>query len=170
MRGFQLWVNLAAKDKMIAPRYQDIAPERIPVVTGTDGRVVRVIAGDYLAPDGGSTVGPVEGIAIDPLYLDVSLPAGAAFSHALPEGHSAFLYVFEGQAVAGDRRESLVKGDLAVLSDGPSVEVGAGEVATRFLLVAGRPLREPVVKYGPFVMNTRAQIIQAVDDFSSGRF
>lgn len=170
MRGFQLWVNLPAKDKMTAPRYQDIAPERIPLVRSADGSEVRVIAGAHTDHAGTLTRGPIEGIATDPLYFDVSLPKGAHFDHALPAGHSAFIYVFKGQASIGERAGRAVRGDLAVLTDGERVDVLADAAAVRFILVAGRPLREPVVKYGPFVMNTRAQIVQAVDDYSSGRF
>ncbi len=170
MRGFQLWVNLPAKDKMTAPRYQDIAPERIPLVRGADGSEVRVIAGTHTNGAGTVTQGPVEGIATDPLYFDVALPKGAHFEHSLPAGHSAFIYVFEGQASIGARAGRAVRGDLAVLTDGEQVSVVADAAPARFILVAGRPLREPVVKYGPFVMNTRAQIVQAVDDYSAGRF
>lgn len=170
MRGFQLWVNLPAKDKMTAPRYQDIAPERIPVVHAGDGALVRVIAGAFTDRAGASTRGPVSAIATDPVYFDVSLPQGARFEHDLPAGHTAFLYVFEGQVQVGDRAAVAVRGDLAVLASGDAVRVAAPAAAARFILVAGRPLGEPVVKYGPFVMNTRAQIVQAVDDYSSGRF
>ncbi|MGD9600117.1 MAG: pirin family protein [Steroidobacteraceae bacterium] len=170
MRGFQLWVNLPAKDKMTAPRYQDIAPERIPLVRAAGGAEVRVIAGEHIDADGTVTRGPVSGIAIDPLYFDVALPKGASFEHALPADHNAFLYVFEGQARVGDRDADVVRGDLAVLAPGDRVRVATPVAAARFILVAGRPLGEPVVKYGPFVMNTRAQIVQAVDDYSSGRF
>ncbi len=170
MRGFQLWVNLPAKDKMTAPRYQDIAPERIPQVKGADGSQVRVIAGDYADASGHVTRGPVQGIAIEPLYLDVTLPRGTRFEQALAASHAAFIYVFEGQARIGGRATDAVRGDLAVLGEGDRVVVAAEVADARFMLVAGRPLNEPVVKYGPFVMNTRAQIVQAVDDYSAGRF
>lgn len=170
MRGFQLWVNLPAKDKMTPPRYQDIAPERIPLVRTAEGAEVRVVAGELGDASGVVTRGPVEGVATEPVYLDVTLPKGAHFEHALPADYSAFIYVFEGQAKLGERRSDAVRGDLAVLESGERVTVVADVAAARFLLVAGRPLREPVVKYGPFVMNTRAQIVQAVDDYSAGRF
>lgn len=170
MRGFQLWVNLAAKDKMTAPRYQDIAPERIPAVRAADGGEVRVIAGEFVDASGTAIRGPVQGIAIDPVYFDVTLPQGARFTHALDAGHNAFVYVFEGQGGIGERAEDAVRGDLAVLGVGERVTVAAAVAPVRFLLIAGRPLDEPVVKYGPFVMNTRAQIVQAVDDYSAGRF
>lgn len=170
MRGFQLWVNLPAKDKLTAPRYQDIAPERIPEVPITGGGVVRVIAGT-LARDGGDVIrGPVDGIATEPLYLDVSLPTGAVFETVLPDGHTAFIYVFEGQAQLGRRQDVAVRGDLAVLGIGTVARVAADVAPARFILVAARPLNEPVARYGPFVMNTRAEIEQAVADYSAGRF
>ncbi|MGE0581724.1 MAG: pirin family protein [Steroidobacteraceae bacterium] len=170
MRGFQLWVNLPAKDKMTAPRYQDIAPERIPRIRTAEGAEVRVIAGSFVDATGAETRGPVEGIAIDPLYLDVTLPKGVRFEQPLAADHAAFIYVFEGQASIGEHSGPAVRGDLAVLAEGDRIAVTAAIAATRFIVVAGRPLNEPVVKYGPFVMNTRAQIVQAVDDYSSGRF
>jgi redox-sensitive bicupin YhaK (pirin superfamily) len=161
MQGFQLWINLPAKDKMSAPRYQDIAPERIPQVDGAEGSQVRVIAGRYA----GET-GPVQAGATEPLYLDVRLPATTSLAFPLPQGHNTFIYVYEGAAEIGARAVS--QGDLAVLTAGTEVRV-AGAAAARFLLVAGKPLNEPVARYGPFVMNTREEIHQAVRDFSDGR-
>ncbi len=164
MRGFQLWVNLPASDKMTAPRYQDIAPEEIPEVEPAEGVTVRVVAGRF-----GDTTGPVAGIVTQPLYLDIALGPGTAIDVPVPTGHNAFAYVFEGDDVAlGDER--LQRGELAVLSDGDAVNLVAGDTAARVLLVAGKPLREPVARYGPFVMNTRQEIIQAVEDFNAGRF
>jgi hypothetical protein len=164
MRGFQLWVNLPAADKMTAPRYQDIAPERIPVVEPGDGVRVRVVAGEAFGARG-----PISGIATEPVYLDVALQADARISVPLPENHNAFAYVFEGEGVrlGGDQ---LARGELAVLSPGTSVELAAGGKASRILVVAGKPLNEPVAKYGPFVMNTPEQIVQAIRDFQSGNF
>jgi len=166
MRGFQLWVNLAAKDKMIEPRYQDIAPEKIPTVEPAPGVTVRVVAGDLF----GAT-GPVSGIAIEPVYLDVGLEPGAKLSVPLPEGHSAFAYVFEGEAVQVGS-ETLGSRELGVLSPGDQVELSlsADAPAARVLLVAGRPLNEQVARYGPFVMNTPEQIVQAMQDYQAGRF
>ncbi|QDE41436.1 pirin family protein [Luteibacter pinisoli] len=163
MWGFQLWVNLPAADKMTAPRYQDIPPSDIPVVQPAPGVTVKVVAGELA----GAT-GPVSGIATDPIYLDIALEAGAALDVALPEGHSAFAYVFDGKAasVAG---QVLSRGELAVLSKGDTVAFAAAEPA-RLLLVAGRPLAEPVARYGPFVMNTPAQIHEAIADFRAGKF
>jgi redox-sensitive bicupin YhaK (pirin superfamily) len=166
MQGFQLWVNLPAKDKMTAPRYQDIAPERIPEVEVAPGATVRVLVGEQ-----GGVRGPVENIATDPVYLDLHLDAGAMADIALPTGHNAFAYAYEGQVKIGSGSASeLVRGDLAVLSRGDNVHIAAGAAAARLILVAGRPLNEPVAKYGPFVMNNQQQIVQAIEDFRAGRF
>jgi hypothetical protein len=164
MWGFQLWVNLPASDKMIAPRYQDIAPERIPLVEPMPGVQARVIAGRL-----GDAIGPVQGVATEPLYLDITLGAGARFELDLPTGHHAFAYVFEGESaeVGG---EPLSRGELGVLSEGDRLTLGAGANAARLLVVAGRPLNETVARYGPFVMNTPAQIHEAIADFRAGRF
>jgi len=164
MWGFQLWVNLPAKDKLTEPRYQDIAPEKIPVVRPVDGVEVRVIAGDF-----GGASGPVSGVATAPIYLDLAVQPGATITVPLPEGHSAFAYVFEGEAaqVAG---ESLARSELAVLTKGASVSIAGGDVPARVLLVAGQPLKEPVARYGPFVMNTTEQIHEAIADFRAGKF
>lgn len=167
MWGFQLWVNLPASDKMTAPRYQDIAPERIPLLNPASGVEVRVIAGRI-----GSVEGPVSGIATEPMYFDIALESGAHFDVPLPSEHSAFIYVFEGAAGVGpeSRVQTVQRGQLAVLAKGSSVQITATEGATRMILVAGKPLNEPVAKYGPFVMNTQEQIVEAVRDFQSGRF
>ncbi|MFM9888299.1 MAG: pirin family protein [Burkholderiales bacterium] len=165
MQGFQLWVNLPAADKMTAPRYQDIAPDRIPEVNAGDGVRVRVIAGRYR-----ETVGPVQGIATAPVYLDVHLAADTRFEAVLPEGHNAFVYAYEGLIRVGDDAKELVRGDLAVLGKGQSVAAAATSAPARLIVVAGRPLNEPVVRYGPFVMNTQAEIRQAIEDFNAKRF
>jgi len=163
MHGFQLWVNLPAKDKMTDPRYQDIAPERIPVVDAGGGVKVRVIAGRF-----GEVEGPVSAVVTDPIYLDVALPAGAKFEMPLPAAHNAFAYVFEGGAESAG--EKVARGELAVLGRGERFAVGADAGGARLVLVAGRPLHEPVAKYGPFVMNTADEIRQAVYDYQSGKF
>jgi redox-sensitive bicupin YhaK (pirin superfamily) len=164
MWGFQLWVNLPAAEKMTEPRYQDIAPERIPVTTPAPGVSVRVIAGEL-----GGIAGPVGGVATAPVYLDISLEPGARIAVPLPEGHSAFAYVFDGKEaeVAG---QVLSRSELAVLSKGESVTLAGTDAPTRVLLVAGRPLNEPVARYGPFVMNTQEQIHEAIADFRAGKF
>jgi redox-sensitive bicupin YhaK (pirin superfamily) len=166
MRGFQLWVNLPARDKMTAPRYQDIEPDRIPEVTLSGGASVRVIAGKVNGIEG-----PVSAVATEPIYLDVAVAPGGRFEHELPAGHAAFAYVYEGAVAIGapSAGKDVARGRLAVLSPGRRVAVSAA-AAARFILVAGRPLGEPVVKYGPFVMNTADEVRQAVSDYQSGRF
>ena len=167
MQGFQLWVNLPAKDKMSAPRYQDIAPERIPEVQLAAGVTARVLVGEQ-----GGVRGPVENIATDPLYLDLHLDAGASAEVELNPTHNSFVYAYEGVAKIGEGASSeLLRGDLGVLTlGGDKVRISAPQAAARLILVAGKPLNEPVAKYGPFVMNTQEQIVQAIEDFRSGRF
>lgn len=163
MRGFQLWVNLPARDKMTAPRYQDIAAAAIPTVA-RDGATLRVIAGATRE----GVRGPVGGIVTDPLYLDVALTPDAAFAESVPPRHNAFCYVYEGSAeIAG---MPIAHGHLAVLGDGDAAGVHAGGAGARLILVAGRPIGETVARYGPFVMNTAAEIRQAVADFQAGKF
>jgi quercetin 2,3-dioxygenase len=166
MWGFQLWVNLPAKDKMTAPRYQDIAPERIPEVA-FDGSRVRVIAGQFHGVDG-----PVQAVATQPLYLDIAAEPNAAFETRLPQDHNAFAYVFEGSVRFGpdaDRTE-VRRGELAVLESGDAVVARAGNEGGRCILVAGRRLREPVARHGPIVMNTHAELVRAFEDLQSGSF
>ncbi len=160
MQGFQLWVNLPAKDKMTAPRYQDIEPGRIPEVESTGARV-RVIAGSYRG-----VRGPVQAEATAPLYLDVFLEDGE-FEAAVPVEHNAFVYVYEGSLDVAGR--AVTRGELAVLRGGDKVAASAGAAGARFILVAGRPLKEPVARYGPFVMNRPEEIQQAMRDFTEGR-
>jgi len=162
MWGFQLWVNLPARDKMTAPRYQDIAPEKIPEVELAPGVRARVIAGEAAG-----VRGPAEGIVTRPLYLDVRMDAGARVSVDVPAGHNAFAYVYEGRAeVAG---QEVHAGQLAVLGDGDAVTMAATGSPARLLLLAARPLCEPIARYGPFVMNTREELVQAAEDYRSGR-
>ncbi|MEP6883055.1 MAG: pirin family protein [Dokdonella sp.] len=167
MWGFQLWVNLPASDKMTAPRYQDIAPEEIPLVEPEAGVSVRVIAGAI-----GEVMGPVSGIATEPVYLDISLQPTARFDVPLPRDHSAFAYVYDGvlSVVGQTGTKTIQRGELAVLEGGDHVRIAAADTATRLIIVAGKPLKEPVAKYGPFVMNTPEQIAEAIRDFQSGKF
>jgi redox-sensitive bicupin YhaK (pirin superfamily) len=165
MRGFQLWVNLPASDKMTEPRYQDIASKDIPEVELGSGARVRVLSGQF-----DEVTGPVAGVAVQPLYLDIELPAAASLSPALPELHTAFLYVFEGSLVAGAAKEAVNKHELAVLGEGTEVPLVSGDDGARMILVAGKSIGEPVARYGPFVMNTREELQQAFEDFSAGRF
>jgi quercetin 2,3-dioxygenase len=167
MWGFQLWVNLPAKDKMTAPRYQDIAPEHVPQLQPADGVELRVLTGRV-----GEVSGPVTDVATAPIYIDVRLQPGAQWTAQLPERHNGFVYVYDGEAVVGDgdSARTLPRGELGVLSHGETLALAAGANATRLILVAGKPLNEPVAKYGPFVMNTPEQIVTAIRDFQAGRF
>jgi len=167
MRGFQLWVNLPARDKMTDPKYQEFAPERIPVTTPGDGVQVKVIAGQV-----GEVSGPIVQPATDPVYLDITLAANARWEYTLPEGHNAFAYVFEGGLTVGQGEDArpVARQELAVLGGGELLQLQAGAEGARLILVAGRPLREPVMRHGPFVMNTRQELMQAFVDFQEGRF
>ena len=163
MEGFQLWLNLPAKDKLCKPWYRDFTAQQVPSFSTADGASVRVIAG---ASHG--VQGAVQRAVTEPLYVDVALPAGAAFSQQVPAGHNAFIFVYRGAVLADGKpvasgRMAIFANDAA--SDG--VQLQASEDA-RFILLAGRPLNEPIAQYGPFVMNTQAELMQAVEDFRAG--
>ncbi len=165
MWGFQLWLNLPASAKMTTPRYQDIGPDRIPEVRRENSRV-RIIAGRYAGISG-----PVEAEATQPIYLDVRLEAGGAFHADLPGQHNAFVYVYDGAARVGSGDgQDVARGELGVLTHGATVKAKAGNERSRFLLVAGRPLHEPVSRYGPIVMNTPAEVRRAFEDLRNGTF
>jgi quercetin 2,3-dioxygenase len=174
MRGFQLWLNLPSKEKMKPASYRDIPAAAIPRVVLPHGGDVKVIAGT-LEFDGKLTSGPVnsanERLSTDPTYLDVRLPAAGKFSVPIAAGHNVFLYAYEGSANIGaaGSAKRLPHRAAGVLSDGDSIRVEAGPEGAQFLLLAARPLREPVVQYGPFVMNTREEIEQALADYRDGR-
>jgi len=165
MRGFQLWINLPAREKMKPAGYRDIQPDQIPVVELPGGGRAKVIAG-ALAADGGATPGPIQGLSTDPLYLDIELPAGGAFAQPIGSDYNAIIYPFEGSVVVAGR--TLKTHSAAFLSPGERIEATAGPEGARFLVLAGRPIGEPIVQYGPFVMNTRAEIEQAIRDYQSG--
>ncbi|WP_420467940.1 pirin family protein [Panacagrimonas sp.] len=177
MRGFQLWLNLPAKEKMKPAWYRDIGAAEIPSVelpANSGGGTVKVIAGTVTLGEQ-CVSGPINTadrpLSTDPLYLDLHLPAGARFEHALPAGHTAFAYAYEGEAKIGegDAARALPHQAAGVLSDdGDHVVFAAGNEGARLILVAGKPLREPIVQYGPFVMNTREEIEQAIQDYQSG--
>ena len=175
MRGFQLWLNLPSKEKMQPAHYRDVAAGEIPLINLPQGGEVKVIAGT-LNLGGKATSGPVNNgnakLSTDPLYLDVRLPPGAEFSAPIESGRNAFLYAYEGSTEIGTgaAAKRLRHSAAGVLSDGDVVRVQAGAEGVRFLLLAAKPLREPVVQYGPFVMNTREEIEQALADYRSGRF
>lgn len=165
MEGFQLWLNLPAKDKLSAPWYRDIPAEDVPRFTLDSGSTVQVIAGSSHG-----VAGAVQRDVTQPLYLDIELPAGATFEQPLPAGHNAFVYVFRGEAVVEGK--AVPQARMAILDnaqDADGVRIKATAPA-RLLLIAGRPLNEPIAQYGPFVMNTQAEIFQAVEDFRNGKF
>src|SRR5580692_4129398 len=164
MQGFQLWVNLPAKDKMTDPRYQDIAADRVPTAQLGEGVSAKVLAGEIAG-----VRGPVDPGATQPIFLDIALSPEASARVPLPEGHNAFAYVYEGAAVVVDPGEPLARGRIGVLSSGETVEL-ASTTGARLILAAGKPLREPVAKYGPFVMNTEAELQQAFADLRAGKF
>ncbi len=168
MRGFQLWINLPASEKMKPAGYRDIQPEEIPVHLLSGGGRVKVIAG-RLDADGVQLDGPIGGLSTEPLYLDVDLPAGAGFVQRIPRGHHAMAYVFEGRLRPEGSDAALPTHSAAVLGEGDLASFFAADEGARFLLLAGRPLNEPIVQYGPFVMNTVAEIEQAIRDYQTGR-
>jgi quercetin 2,3-dioxygenase len=169
MRGFQLWINLPAAEKMKPAGYRDLQANEIPVVMLPGGARVKVIAGT-LDVNGSITPGPIQGLATDPLYLDIELPAGVTLKHPIKQGYHAFVYPFEGSVTVGPAAtaRTLESHHAGVLSDGDTVELVGGGEGGRMLLLAGRPLLEPIVQYGPFVMNSREEIEQAVNDYQRG--
>mgnify|MGYP006077197197 CR=1 FL=1 len=173
-KGFQLWVNLPASLKMQEPEYQEYATELIPKEYLTDGTAIRVIAGKT---NSGIT-GPVMDRSTAPLYLDVSVLENGSFNQFVPQGHNAFVFVIQGSISllsklpeAGTTDSSVLKANqLGVLSKGEQISISGGEAGGRFLLIAGQPLNEPVMRSGPFVMNTKQQLLQAYADYRSGNF
>lgn len=166
--GFQLWLNLPAKDKMCEPTYRDLQAEDIPRVNLGGGAEARVLAGRV-----GTVKGPIDGRDTEPVYVDVVLPAGTSATIPLPKGHHGFVYPFEGESIVAGGK-TLVRGELGVLAAGDderdSILLEARGGATRALVIAGKPLGEPIAQYGPFVMNTADELEQAVADFRNGKF
>jgi redox-sensitive bicupin YhaK (pirin superfamily) len=169
MRGFQLWINLPAKEKMKSAGYQDIQEESIPKVSLADGSSVKVIAGSF--QHGNQTItGPIHGISTAPVFLDVHLPPNAEFEYPLAKELNAFVYIYEGGLEIGSPLKSAPKQAAIVLGGGDQLKVKAGAEGAQFIVLAALPLHEPIVQYGPFVMNTRAEIEQAIDDYQNNRF
>ena len=172
LKGFQLWVNLPAKAKMSEPSYQEFLPESTPLEHRENGTKIRVIAGKTNE----GTVGPVVNSHTYPTYMDISLPANTAIEQDLINDHNAFIYVIEGDIQVQDTdaidtaTNKVVAKNLAVLSKGANVKIKSNREGARFLLIAGQPLNEPIARMGPFVMNTQAEIRQAVNDFHNGKF
>ncbi len=169
LAGFQLWVNLPAADKMCPPAYHEYSANQIPTDIRENGVTLRVITGTTST----QTIGPVQGVATDPIYLDVTLPPDSTLTEPMPEGHTAFIFVINGRLNLSDDENtqvSLNAKQLGTLSDGTAVCVTAGDTGARFLLVAARPLDEPIARFGPFVMNTPYELEQAIADYNTGRF
>ncbi|MGP5224631.1 pirin family protein [Psychrobacter aquimaris] len=174
LKGFQLWVNLPASAKMGAPKYQEFPPQSTPLECHDNGTEIRVISGTTNQ----GTVGPVVNHHTYPTFLDVSLPADTEFEQSLPTAHNAFIYVIEGDIrVIADADDSvdasnnqLMAKKLGVLTQGDELVITSGQKGTRFLLIAGQPLHEPIARGGPFVMNTKAEVLQAFADFNQGNF
>jgi redox-sensitive bicupin YhaK (pirin superfamily) len=165
--GLQLWLNLPAREKMTRPKYRDLGADRLPEAEADGGARIRVIAGEAA---GGGVTGPVEGLAVAPKFIEVALAPWTSFRETVPVGHTAFAYVDHGEVRFGPDR-TLTRGPaLAIFGDGEVVEASATEKGGRFFLAAARSLREPIARHGPFVMNTRAEIEQALRDLRTGRF
>ncbi len=165
MRGFQLWINLPAAEKMKPAGYRDILSEDIPVVQSRDGLWVKVIAGDYKGK-----MGPIQGVSTQPLFIDVRLSENKVFEYDLPGEHTAMVYIFEGElATSASLSQVLPLKHVAVFGEGERLHLQASTQGARFLLLAAKPLKEPIVQYGPFVMNTHEEIEQAISDYQSGR-
>lgn len=163
LQGFQLWINLPAKDKMVTPRYQNIEGSDVAEFSPEDGVDLRLVAGEFM----GKT-GPVNGIATKPVFIDAKLAAGREVTLPVPKGHAAMVYVFIGDAIVAG--QAVTTHHLAVLEDGDSIMLKGGPEGGRMLLIAARPLHEPVVRYGPFVMSSKQELMQAFDDYQRGRF
>jgi quercetin 2,3-dioxygenase len=166
MEGFQLWANLPKSYKMMEPRYRDIRKDEVPEVQFENGVKVKIICGRV-----GKLEGPVKGIIIEPEYLDVTVPAGAEFTHPTMRGHTVFAYAIEGQGYFDDARTKLIaNGNVCLYEDGDMVSISTGSEPVRFLLIAGKPIREPVAWRGPIVMNTDEELIQAFREVQNGTF
>lgn len=165
IHGFQLWVNLPAKSKMSNPNYQEVQKVTIPQFTTPEGAEIRVIAGNV-----GDVTGPVADIAANPTYMDVFVPANTQFQFPVPEDHNVFAYLFEGAASFGSNADEISATQLVTFGDGDTVTVRTKDQSARFIMASGKPLNESVARYGPFVMNTRAEIEQALEDLRRGTF
>jgi redox-sensitive bicupin YhaK (pirin superfamily) len=165
--GLQLWLNLPAREKMTRPKYRDLSADRLESIVTDAGARLRAIAGVAAA---GRAVGPVDGLAVAPKFVEVTLAPDTAVRETVPRGHTAFAYLDRGRARFGPARTAVQAPALVVFGDGDAVEAWADGDGGRFLLAAAQPLREPIARYGPFVMNTPAEIEQALDELRTGRF
>jgi redox-sensitive bicupin YhaK (pirin superfamily) len=169
MRGFQLWINLPAREKMQPARYQDVHPEEISTLALVNGGEVKVIAGT-IEINGKTIRGPIQAISTQALILDVRLPAGGQFKHVIPAEHNAFVYPYEERILIGseNHQRALEPQSAGVLSAGDGIHIQTSDQPVAFLLLAARLLGEPIAQYGPFVMNTREEIEQAMADYRNG--
>ncbi len=167
MRGFQLWLNLPAAEKMKPAHYKDIPASEIPVAQLANGGCIKVIANTAVI-DGKVVSGPIQGLTTQAIYWDVHLPLNGKFAHAIPATHNTFIYVYEGAIAIGEDARKLEAGNAGLLGAGDEISVAALTEDTRFILLAGIPLKEPIAQYGPFVMNTPDEIEQAIQDYRSG--
>ena len=165
MYGFQLWANLPAALKMTPPRYQEIKAADIPIVKEKDGTEVRVVCGRF-----GNTTGPVQGVAADPMYLDILISPGNTRTIPIDASHNVFAYIFGGTGKFGEPEKEAEDRTLLVFGKGDEVSVQAGKNGVRFLLVSGKPLNEPIAWYGPIVMNTQAELQRAFQELENGTF
>jgi len=165
MHGYQMWVNLPSAQKMIPPRYQDFQAEEIPVASTKDGVKIKIMAGDALGVKGAIT-----GITTSPLYMDIYVPPQSTFTQPIEKGHNSWAYVIDGEATFGGNSGSKVGSSVLALFNitGDQVEVKTSESPVRFLLAAAKPLNEPISRYGPFVMTTKEEILQAIKDYQNG--
>jgi len=170
LRGFQLWINLPAKEKMKPASYLDVQPEQIQVINLPDGGQAKIIAGTTTI-EGQKYIGAIQGISTKPLFMDIRLPAGSSFSLSIDASQQAFIYNYDGCiAIGADSEQRTLEAQSAgLLSAGEKVQIMSGAKASAFLLLAANPLREPIVQYGPFVMNSLKEIEQAIDDYKNNR-
>jgi hypothetical protein len=172
MEGFQLWVNLPAKLKMTTPRYQEVKSSQVPKINSEGGAIVKIIAGEIRGVKGAVTE-----IFADPMYLDVNIPTGSSFEQPIKPGHTAFAYIFQGEGTFEDldhksqEKETIVQSTkLVIFGDGDYIKAKSKKTPFRFLLISGKPLNEPIARYGPFVMNTTDEIEQAIKDLQNHEF
>lgn len=167
MRGFQLWLNLPAAEKMKPAHYRDIPAAQIPVTELPGGGQIKVIANTAVI-NNKVVSGPIQGLSTEAIYWDIRLPVNGVFDHAIPSDHNTFIYVYEGDVAIGEDKRKLTRGSAGLLSKGDELKVEALQEDTRFLVISGKPLKEPIVQYGPFVMNTTDEIEQAIQDYRAG--
>lgn len=165
LRGFQLWANLPASQKMMHPRYRDIKSSEMPVVIHKDNIKVKIISGEF-----NGVKGPVQDIVIEPQYFDITMPKNNTFSIDVPQDHTVFNYNLEGSALFGKEEKDVGEQNMVVYQPGNKIKFTTEEVGIRFLLITGKPLKEPIAWYGPMVMNTNEQIYEAIHEFQNGTF